>query len=200
MYFINLQLEKKYVSQGLKRQLDVNDTYVYIIANAYKHFIFSGTGIRTLIEIYVYNEYCKDLMDTEYIYEQCKILGIQDYENKAREMAYKLFDVLTKDFSNLSKEEFEYVEYYFSSGTYGTAQQRIQNEIRKLKLEGSKHAKAKYVFRRLFPKTAWFKNHSKFLESYPIFIPFYAIFRIVTKVFLSWSSWMNEIKNILFMD
>lgn len=98
MYFINLQLEKKYVPQGLKRQLDVNDTYVYIIANAYKHFIFSGTGIRTLIEIYVYNEYCKDLMDTEYIYKQCKILGIQDYENKAREMAYKLFDVPTKDF------------------------------------------------------------------------------------------------------
>lgn len=111
-----------------------------------------------------------------------------------------MFDVPTKDFSNLSKEEFEYVEYYFSSGTYGTAQKRIQNEIHKFELEGSKHAKAKYVFRRLFPEASWFKNHSKFLESYPFFIPFYAIFRIITKVFSSWKKWTNEIKNILFMD
>lgn len=62
--------------------MDVNDTYVYIIARAYKHFIFSGTGIRTLIDIYVYNESCKDSMNTEYICEQCKILSIQDYEKK----------------------------------------------------------------------------------------------------------------------
>lgn len=103
--------------------MDVNDAYVYIIAHAYKHFIFSGIGIRTLIDIYVYNESCS--LDPNYIYEQYKILGIQDYEKEAREMAYKLFDVPTNDFSNLSKEELEYVEYYFTSGTYGTAKQRI---------------------------------------------------------------------------
>ena len=70
-------------------------------------------------------------MDINYIYEQCKFLGIQDYEKQAREMAYKLFDVPTNDFSSLTQEELEYVEYYFSSGTYGTSKQRIQNEIHK---------------------------------------------------------------------
>ena len=45
-----------------------------------KTFIFSCTGIRTLFDIYVYNESCYDSMDPEYIFEQCKILGIQDYE------------------------------------------------------------------------------------------------------------------------
>lgn len=61
------QLEKKYADQGLNRHMDVNDAYVYIIAHAYKHFIFSGTGIRTLIDIYVYNESCS--LDPNYIYE-----------------------------------------------------------------------------------------------------------------------------------
>lgn len=41
-----------------------------------KTFIFSCTGIRTLFDIYVYNESCYDSMDPEYIFEQCKILGI----------------------------------------------------------------------------------------------------------------------------
>lgn len=96
------QLEKKYADQGLNRHMDVNDTYVYIIAHAYKHFIFSGTGIRSLIDIYVYNVSCS--VDINYIKEQCKILGIQDYEKEAREMAYKLFDVPTNDFSSLIKK------------------------------------------------------------------------------------------------
>ena len=139
-------------------------------------------------------------MNPNYINEQCKILGIQDYEKEAREMAYKLFDVPNNDFSSWTKEELEYVEYYFTSGTYGTAKQRMQNEIHKFELEGSKHAKAKYLFRRLFPEASWFKNHSKFLETYPIFIPFYAVFRIITKIFTSWKKWTSEIKNILFMD
>lgn len=38
------------------------------------------------------------------------------------------------------------IEYYFSSGTYGTTRQRIQNSIHKLVLEASRHAKAKYLF------------------------------------------------------
>lgn len=82
--------------------MDVNDTHVYIIAHAYKHFIFSGTGIRSLIDIYVYNVSCS--VDINYIKEQCKILGIQDYEKEAREMAYKLFNVPTNDFSSLIKK------------------------------------------------------------------------------------------------
>ena len=56
-------------------------------------------------------------MDPNYINEQCKILGIQDYEKEAREMAYKLFDVPNNDFSSLTKEELEYVENYFTSAS-----------------------------------------------------------------------------------
>ena len=38
------------------------------------------------------------------------------------------------------------IEYYFSIGTYGTNRQRILNSIHNLELEGSRHAKAKYIF------------------------------------------------------
>ena len=58
---------------------DLNDAYVYIVAHAYKHFIFSGTGIRKLIDLYVFNEHCKDQLDRKYIHEQCTLLGIQEY-------------------------------------------------------------------------------------------------------------------------
>lgn len=53
----------------------------------------------------MYNEYCKDQLDRNYIHEQCTVLGIQEYEEKARTIAYKIFDQPVKDFSFLMQEE-----------------------------------------------------------------------------------------------
>lgn len=77
-----------------------------------------------------------------------------------------------------------------------TTRQRIQNSIHKLELEDSRHAKAKYIFQRLFPSVSWFREHNKFLDSYPCLIPFYAIIRLVTKPFTRWSKWISEVKDV----
>lgn len=71
---------------------DVDDSALYIVAHVYKHFIFNGTGIHTLIDLYVYNEQYKDQLDINCIHKQCTVLGIQEYEKEARKIAYKLFD------------------------------------------------------------------------------------------------------------
>lgn len=194
------QVEKKYLwddkDHRYARHMDVNDAYVYIVAHAYKHFTLSGTGIRTLMDLYMYNTHFEEQLDRDYIHEQCKVLGIQEYEEKARSIAYKLFEKPERDFSCLTSEEDTYVQYYFSSGTYGTEKQRIQNEVHKLELEGSKHAKAKYLFRRLFPSVSWFREYNTFLDKYPVCIPFYAIFRLVTKLFTRWGKWTGEVKTV----
>ena len=192
------QLEKKYLwdnkDVSYARHMDVNDAYVYIVAHIYKHFTLSGTGIRSLMDIYMYNQHCKKQMDREYIREQCKMLGILEYEEKARMIAYKLFEQPLTDYSILTKEEQEYVEYYFTSGTYGTLNQRMQNEIHKLELEGSKHAEAAYIFRRLFPSVSWFRKHYRILDKCPFLIPFYGIIRLIVKPFSSWKIWTGEMK------
>lgn len=67
--------------------------------------MFSGTGIRTLIDLYVYNEHYKDQLDRNFVQEQCTLLGIQGYGEKARTVLYKLFDQSVQDFSFLTQEE-----------------------------------------------------------------------------------------------
>ena len=190
------ELEKKYICDGYERCMNVNDAYVYIVAHAYKHFTLGGTGIRTLMDLYMYNEHCKNAMNKDYIYEQCKILDIQEFEEEARKIAYKIFDHPTRDFSFLSQEEDDYIKYYFTSGTYGTSKQRIQNEIHKIELNGSNHAKAKYLLRRIFPKISWFRQNIPCLNKYPVFIPFYALIRPFIKAFTSRKKWINEVKTV----
>lgn len=48
---------------------DLDDAYVHCVVHTYIKFIFSGTDIRTLIDLYVYNEHLKDQLDGNYVQE-----------------------------------------------------------------------------------------------------------------------------------
>lgn len=190
-YYNKLEPKYQYREDTYERYMTKEDAYIYIVAHAFKHYSHSGTGIRTLIDLYVYNT-SYDL-NRNYIEEECKKLGIDDFEKKARTIGYKLFD---RTRSELNEEESKFVDYFFSSCTYGTTSIRIENEINKLKLEGHKNAKLYYVFRRAFPSASWFRQYYEFLDKYPIFIPFFSLYRFVRGLLTRANTWTNEIKVI----
>lgn len=68
--------------------------------------------------------------------------------------------------------------------------------IHKLELEGSKHAKSKYIFQRIFPSVSLLREHNKFSDTHPFLIQIYVIIRLVTKPFIIWSKWTNEMKDV----
>lgn len=188
-YYNNLEPKYQYKENTYERYMTKEDAYIYIVAHGFKHYSHSGTGIRTLIDLYVYNTSCD--LNRNYIEEECKKLGIDVFEKKARGIAYKLFD---KPEYELSTDEISFVDYFFSSCTYGTTGIRIENEINKLKLEGHKHAKFYYVFRRAFPSASWFRQYYEFLDKYPIFIPFFSLYRFIRGLLTRANIWTNEIK------
>ena len=188
-YYNKLEPKYQYRENTYERYMTKEDAYIYIVAHGFKHYSHSGTGIRALIDLYVYNV-SYDL-NRNYIEEECKKLGIDDFEKKARGIAYKLFD---KPEYELSLDEISFVDYFFSSCTYGTTSLRIGNEINKLKLEGHKHAKFYYVFRRAFPSASWFRQYYEFLDKYPIFIPFFSLYRFIKGLLTRANTWTNEIK------
>lgn len=57
---------------------DLDDAYVHSVVHTCIKFIFSGTDIRTLIDLYVYNEHLKDQLDGNYVQEQCTLLRLQN--------------------------------------------------------------------------------------------------------------------------
>lgn len=188
-YYNKLEPKYQYKDNTYERYMTKEDAYIYIVAHGFKHYSHSGTGIRTLIDLYVYNA-SYDL-NRNYIEEECKKLGIDDFEKRAMGIAYKLFD---KPKYELSLDEISFVDYFFSSCTYGTTSIRIENEINKIKLEGHKHAKFYYVFRRAFPSASWFRQYYEFLDKYPIFIPFFSLYRFIKGLLTRTNTWTNEIK------
>lgn len=148
------------------------DFYIFMIAHEYKHYNNGGTGLRSLLDTYIYLK--NHELDTAYVTVELKKLGILEYEQKNRSLATKLFSGET-----LTEEEQLMLDYIIFSGTFGTLEHQIDNT----------GGKIKYFFRRVYGPIGkddpWREDFMKRYETffkYPIllpFLPFYRLFRAI---------------------
>ena len=161
------------------------DFYVFVIAHAYKHYSSSGTGIRTLADIYIMNQKLGGTMNWEYVDSELRGMGIFSYERESRELAQKLFGIAelpTK--ANLSETEQQMLAYYLGASTYGTIENRTLNQMQKLQPDGgaiTAHTKRKYLLSRIFPGREWCEAYAPTVYKYPVLLPFFWVWRLTVK-------------------
>ena len=151
------------------------DFYIYMTAHEYKHFSTSGTGVRSLVDNYVFLQRFSDSMDWNYLYAEFEKLGINEYEKQSRELALKLFSK-----QPLTDEEQKLLDYYILSGTYGKVENSVDNALQ-TKYQGSK---MRYIFHRLFPSMdeikllyPFFYEHKWLIPALWIYRPFKVFFK-----------------------
>lgn len=161
------------------------DFYVFVLAHAHKHYSYSGTGIRTLADIYIMNQKLGGTMNWEYVDSELRGLGIFSYERESRELAQKLFGIAelpTK--ANLSEAEQQMLAYYLGASTYGTIENRTLNQMQKLQPDGgaiTAHTKRKYLLSRIFPGREWCEAYAPTVYKYPVLLPFFWVWRLAVK-------------------
>ena len=143
--------------------------------NEYLHYSSGGTGLRSLLDAYVFLGRFSNKLDREYISEELKKLGAADYENMRTYIALTLFR-----YGGLNLEDKKILDYYIFSGAYGTVRNTISNGIGQ-KNHGSK---LHYVWGRLFPGMGWLKEYYPFFYRHRIFLPLLFPFRIIKGIFL----------------
>ena len=142
--------------------LSDEDFYVFMTAHEWKHYSGSGTGIRSLLDCYVYCKIKGDLLDWQYITEQCKQLEIADFEQERRKLAVKVFSSDT--LPDLTESEQKMLMSYLTAGTYGTIENSIEKKLKQ-------QSKAKYILSNLFPNPDYMKRSVKFVNAYPLLYP-----------------------------
>ena len=165
------------------------DFYIYITSHAYKHYSGSGTGIRTLLDFYAYLKAKEESLDFDYIRTECKKLGIGDFEQHNRILCRKVFapqQTYNRDSfeQSLSADELEMLQYYLSSGVYGTLDRMVENRMeRQKKTDGrGKLSKLTYYRHRVFPGMELYENYP-LLVKHRFLIPAYWFYRIVRMLF-----------------
>ena len=161
------------------------DFYLYMTVHTYKHYRYSGVGIRSLLDSYLYIMKKGSSMNWEYIVQESDAMKMKDFEERSRLLAKKLFSspVWVPDIELTDKEE-EMLSYFINSGTYGTTKNYVENRLRETGKEtGMLRSKVYYVYRRLIPTMTWFEKHEPFFAKHKILIPFFLIYRFFRRLF-----------------
>ncbi len=169
--------------------LSPEDFYIYMIAHEYKHFTGSGTGLRSLLDIYVFLKKHSDTLDFSYIETEIRKLGIDSFEQRNRNLALRLFNN-----DPLPEEEEEMLEYIILSGVYGTINHRVNNTVEKL--GGGAKGKLRYLLRRAFLPVKSIKGTYPVVYKYKILLPFFYIYRLGKGLLFRQSTIKAELKSL----
>ena len=172
--------------------------YIHMTAHEYVHYSNGGTGLRSLLDRYVYLSAKGNTLDMAAVEAGCRALGIGEFEQDARALCYKVFG--NPQLPELEENETEMLEYYMFSTTYGTVPQSIQNRIRRDYGRASKSAKLRYVMRRVFPKAEFYKRYCPVAYKYKILIPAVWFYRLVRALFVRRGRIKQEIDVVSRME
>ena len=159
-------------------QLSREDFYLHMVAHAYKHYYGSGTGIRTVLDFYLYRKFYNDL-DFNYIKQKLDQLEIAQFENNIYHLSLVWFE--DKDYS---KELKEMEEYILNSGTYGTKVNKITREYNEYTRNIRKERNKKWIYsiKRLFPNYTKMKMWFPIVGKYKILLPFCYMYRLIRAI------------------
>ena len=146
------------------------DFYVYLVAHEHKHYSASGTGLRSLADVFVWLRAKEDALDWSYIASQLDDLGIAKFEEGNRHLATALFAG-----EELTQEQEAMLGYMADSGAYGTMAHNVGNQL-------AQYGRAGYLVRRAFPPIRTMEVLYPVLARVPVLLPVCWVWRLVSAV------------------
>lgn len=156
-------------AEGSLYHFSDEDFYIFLLVHMWHHFKAGGTGIRSVMDIYVYRTQ-KPALDEEYLQRELKKLQLVLFEEKLKKLAFFWFG----DGDGEGTDEL--AEFILKSGVYGTTQHAAAAGTAKM-------GKTKYFFSRVFPPAKDMKKAYPVLEKCILLLPFCYIARIFTALF-----------------
>lgn len=135
------------------------DFYVYLLAHEHKHYAAAGTGLRSLLDLYVFLQKKCEALDWTYIKGELEKLGLVSFERSNRELAMHLFGG-----GELTVADCEMLDYVVESGVYGTTEHNIANGVKTYGSLG-------FLFRRAFPAYGEMSSMFPVLKRFPVLLP-----------------------------
>ena len=131
----------------------------------------SGTGLRTLLDIYLYNEKCR--LNRLYVLSAAERLGIKKFMLSMESLAQKTFgspDPIEE--GELDADSLKLLAFLLRSGAGGKSSTLDAALLDRSGRGGKGGSKLSYLFRLLFPTMDTMKKRDPILKKAPILLPF----------------------------
>ena len=155
------------------------DLYIYLTAHEYKHYSRGGTGLRSLLDTYLFLKRNKEQMDWRYVNGELEKLKLTEFEKMNRHLSEKVFSRIS-----LNDEEKQQLMYYVTSGAHGTGENMVNNRIlSELSEDDSKASKQRYITNRVFLHGEELKSKHPFVYQHKVLLPFFYVYRFFKALF-----------------
>lgn len=158
--------------EGCEYRMSDEDFYIYQTVHTMKHFIGGGTGIRSVLDTFVYLQK-KPSLDRAYLERELDKLGLLSFHLQIERLSRAWFggEELCEDLRPIS-------EYILGSGTYGLATQKAANQSAR-----TRGGRLGYLITRAFPPYRFMAEKHPSLRRLPILLPFFWLLRLTLALF-----------------
>ena len=168
-----------YEDDGLICRMPWDDCYIFMMAHSYKHFFAHGTGIRSVLDVYIMRDKLKDVLHLDFIAGELKKLGIIGFAESFERLAAAWFAGETTELP----EELQHYHYrVLESGTYGD--NAMKSTALKIMQDGKSFRTAKLImaFSKVFPSYSNMKLGYPCLKYVPFLLPLFWVVRWIKTV------------------
>ena len=159
-----------------EHKLTWNDFYIFMLVHFAKHYYGGGSGIRSIMDVYVFLDKHASDLDEKYLNRELEKLKLTNFRSDVETLAHVWFG---KGNSNMILDS-NMPEYIMTSGAYGTLAHIKEKRIADSTTNG-KLNKFQYIRRRLFPNIHFMSYYYPSLIKRPYLLPWFWLHRIITK-------------------
>lgn len=159
-------------------QMSAEDFYIFHMLHLHKHFISRGVGLKSVIDIFVFNRHYGTSLDRAYLSRELAFLKIDEFTAYMERLSRMLLGDEPAD------EDLKLVaDYMADCGSFGSNKHyhAIRLAQTQGKTEGSK--KFKYRLKLLFPGVQDMRKHFPSVQRFPFLLPFYWVARFFKSLF-----------------
>ncbi|MDQ2087368.1 nucleotidyltransferase family protein [Herbivorax sp. ANBcel31] len=161
-------------------QFSKEDFYIFLMVHFTKHYVNNGVGVRSIVDIWVYNSKFYDNMDWNYIKCELEKIKLDEFEENIRGLSQFWFE--SEKCNEEDNELYDLMgDYILSSGVYGTIKNgALAGMSREFEDKRSvKRLKHFHGFKMLFPNLNGMKKRFEILNKFPFLLPVFWIYRLV---------------------
>lgn len=161
---------KKLSDESYEYIMSEEDFYAYMVAHMAKHFSRYGSGVRTVLDLYVYHKNAPADFDYQKAKEILKEIGLLDFEQR-------ICALLSTWFSNeeWSEADMKLTDYIVGAGIYGS--RKIVDTLKMIDEKDVSVAKRKQNIKFLFPSANYLSYQYPVLKKAAWLLPIFWVIR-----------------------